>query len=127
LFTGVRTRAQALAIGPSTANAPLQNLFARSQWLLESEPTLAAALTRLSQERFPAVFCSAADWRKTLAAVNTLQYPPIVIALSWNRGNDDWLQAITSQVYVLDANRLAAPEVFSLLNHAWRVCNQTGL
>jgi hypothetical protein len=126
-FSDARTRAQALAIGSSSVNPSLQNLFARSHWTLVSEASVATAVARLSQERFPAVFCNAAEWQKTLEAVSTLQNPPIVIALSGHRADDEWLQAITKDVYVLDANHLAAPEIFSLLNHAWRVCNQTGL
>jgi len=128
-LTDVRTRAQALVIGPSV-QASLQNLFARSHWKLEGESSVADAVERLVHDHFPAVFCSAADWKRILSAISALPHPPIVIALAVDRdkeAREDWLQAITSHVYVLDANRLAAPELFSLLNHAWRLCNQTGL
>ena len=126
-LTDVRTLAQALVIGPFSVEAPLQNLFARSHWKLEREPSLAAAVERLAQDRFPAVFCGASEWQRVLAAMSDIAHPPTVIALTENRDKEDWLQAITSNVYVLDVNGLAAPELFSLLNHAWRLCNQTGL
>ena len=125
--SGAACRAAALVVGSSSVQAPLQNLFACSSWTLEQEPNLNAGMERLTREHFPAVFCSDADWRRILSAVSVLERPPIVIALAEDRAKEDWLQAITSHVYVLDANRLAAPELFSLLNHAWRLCNQAGL
>jgi len=102
-------------------------MFARSHWKLEREPSLPAALERLSRERFPAVFCGASEWKRVFDAVSRLDHPPMVIALSDDRADEDWLQAVTSHVYVLDTKRLAPPELFSLLSHAWRVCTQTGL
>ena len=123
---GARIRPQALVVGSAYVQTPLQNLFACSTWTLEREATVNAGIERLTRERFPAVLCGAQDWKLIVSAVSALDRPPIVIALSEDRGKEDWLQAITSHVYVLDANRLAAPELFSLLNHAWRLCNRPG-
>lgn len=114
-------------IGPPNLQAPLQNMFARSHWKLEREPNLEAALERLAQERFPAVFCSASEWKKVVDAVSPLDRPPTVIALSDDIAEEDWLQAVSSHVYLLDLKKLAAPEIFSLLSHAWRISSQTGL
>ena len=116
--------AQALAIGPCPAHAPLLNLFARSHWTLEHEPTINAATERLGRERFAAIFCNAADWRHVVAALGDGKTRPIVIALSENPAKDEWLEAIASHVHFLDANQLSAPELFPLLNHAWRVCSE---
>lgn len=124
---GPRTRPQALVVGPPSVQTPLQNLFACSTWSLEHEATVNDGIERLSRERFPAVICGGTDWKRLLSALSALDRPPVVIALSEDRDREDWLQAITSHVYVLDANRLAAPELFSLLNHAWRLCNRPGL
>jgi hypothetical protein len=125
--TDFRARAQALVIGPSNLQAPLENMFARSHWKLEREANLASALERLATERFPAVLCCAAEWKKVVDAVARLDHPPMVIALSDEWADEDWLQALTSHVYVLDMKRLSAPEVFSLLSHAWRIASSSGL
>jgi hypothetical protein len=121
------SRAQALMIGLIAAHTPLLNLFATSHWTLQREPDLIAALERLSREHFPAVFCQAAEWKRIAPAMASLDRPPVVIALAESRATDEWMQAIASHVYLLDAKHLAAPELFSLLNHAWRVSNKTGV
>jgi hypothetical protein len=123
----VRTQAQALVIGSPSVKVSLQNLFACSNWKLAHEVTLNRGIERLTQERFPAVICGAADWKPILDEVSELERPPVVIALSQDCAKDDWMRAIASHVYVLDANHLTAPELFSLLNHAWRLCNRPGL
>ncbi len=110
-----------------SVQTPLHNLFANSHWKLEREPDIVGAVARLSREHFPAVFCQATDWRRVVPAVASLDHPPAVIALAQESSQDDWMQAIANNVYVLDAKHLAAPELFSLLNHTWRVCNKTTL
>jgi hypothetical protein len=131
-------RAQALAIGAFPANAPLVNLFARSHWTLALEPTVIAAAERLARERFAAVICHAAHWKQVVEMIGQIMIGqatigqseprydthPIVIALSENPAQDDWLQAIGSHVHFLDGNQISAPELFPLLNHAWRVCSE---
>jgi hypothetical protein len=114
-------------IGPPNLQTPLQNMFARSHWKLERESNLADAMERLAREHFPAVFCSSPDWKQVVDAVSRLDHPPMVIALSDDRAGSDWLLAVTSHVYVLDARRLAAPELFSLLSHAWHMSSHVGL
>lgn len=102
-------------------------MFARSQWKLEREADLESALERLAQERFPVVFCNGSEWKKVVEGLARVDHPPMVIALSDNPSNEDWLQAVTSHVCMLETKRLAAPEIFSLLSHAWRISSASAL
>lgn len=119
--------AQALAVGLFPAHTAIANLFARSHWALEHEATLAAAVARLGRERFAAVLCRAEEWKQIVEAIGALKdfqkARPVVIALSENPAKDDWLQAVANHVYFLDSRQLSAPDLFPLLNHAWRVCS----
>ena len=130
LSTDARARAHALVIGPPNLEAPLHNMFARSQWKLEREADLDSALKRLARERFPVVFCNGSEWKEVVAGLARVDHPPMapmVIALSDDPTNEDWLQAVTSHVCMLETKRLAAPELFSLLSHAWRISSASAL
>jgi len=116
--------ASALAIGQLPSQAHLQCLFANSRWNLESAPTLASAIPLLAAGRFAAVFCSAADCKPTASAVAVLARPPIVIVLSEDGGKEQEPHETASVVYFFDVQRLSAPALFSLLNDAWRACNE---
>jgi hypothetical protein len=115
--------ARALAIGTFPLHA--LDIFAGSHWSLEREATSRAAAERLAHERFAAVLCPASDWREVAETVGFLNPSPVIIALSNDPPGDDWLDAIAKHVYFLDLRQLSAPELFPLLNHAWRTCNRS--
>lgn len=115
--------ASVLLIGSGPLSAELERFFSSSHWSLDFAPSLAVAIRRLAVERYTAVLCTTEDWRRTAAAVEQLPHPPIVIALS-ESGTESGVQAIAKDVYSFDLQRLSAPELFSFLNHAWRIRNE---
>ncbi len=125
---GRHRMAQALLIASSPQQSvpdelAVQNLFAQSHWTLEREPGLASAIRRLASESFPAVICDIADWKRTAAALQALERPPILIALSNEVCHTEGVHAMAPNVFCVHTNHTATREIFSLLNHAWRMRN----
>ncbi len=124
----VRSPARVLAVGALASGFPLGNLFARSHWALEHEPDLHQLNGRLHREPCAAVLCNSDEWKQVVAALESLpagpHARPLVIALSENLAPEDWLRAVENQVHVIDSKQFSPPQLFSVLNHAWRVRNE---
>ena len=111
----------AVAIGAVPFNSQLRAFLTGSHWSLEWVANTEAAIERLRSEPAPVLICDAPAWREVVEASRKLPRPPTVFVLTTKPNDEEWLDALAAGACYVDARRLDARHLFSLLNHAWRV------
>jgi CheY-like chemotaxis protein len=114
----------AVAVGAVPFKAQLRALLSGSHWNLEWEATAKAAIERLKSDPFPVLICDAGAWEEVVHASRNLPRPPTVFVFTAAPDDGEWLKALAAGACYVDARRLDARHLFSLLNHAWRVWNK---
>ena len=114
----------ALVVGSTPLGEHLRNLLRGSHWNFEQSTDVEHAADRLSNGTISVVLCDASEWREVMAGASRASHPPQVLVFDPKPNDSEWREAIASGACYVDARRLDAPHLFSLLNHAWRVWNK---
>jgi len=101
----------------------LRHLLQGSHSNCEQSADIEHAAERLNHGNVPVVLCGANGWREVVAGASRATHPPQVLVFDEKPDDGEWRAALAEGACYVDARRLDAPRLFSLLNHAWRVWN----
>jgi len=116
-----------LLIGEESLERPIQHLFASSHWTLIRESRLNRGLDLVESARIPVVLCDEANVQRIEGAVSKLDPNPLVIALSDNQQLASGIHVCGRSAFLINVQRIAPGEWFSLLNQAWRINERSAL